>query len=161
MLCFAGSERRELVSHGVEFDVYRTIFTSTNRSDVVAMKTFRRAIDVDVRRRWAPVLSYTVEQWRALHHPNIHPIYGIYELGSPDISILTPFCQDGNILEYLASHRSADKPRLVLELALGLAYIHSRNMAHGNIKPENVLIYNGKACITDIGVSSLLQLAHF
>ncbi|KZT20638.1 kinase-like protein [Neolentinus lepideus HHB14362 ss-1] len=161
MPCFAESERRELVSHGVEFDVYKTIFTLTNRSDVVAMKTFRRAIDVSVRRRRAPVLNHAIEQWCALQHPNIHPVYGIYELSSPDMSILTPFCQDGNVLEYLASHRSANKSKLVLELALGLAYIHSRNMAHGNIKPENVLIYKGKACITDIGVSSLLQLAHF
>jgi serine/threonine protein kinase len=34
-----------------------------------------------------------------------------------------------------------------------LAYIHSQGYVHGDIKPENTVYYNGKACMIDFGLS--------
>ncbi|TFK56266.1 kinase-like protein [Heliocybe sulcata] len=150
-----------LVSHGpdINFDLLKTRTFSQHGSEV-AMKRFRSGLDdTDTRKHRASLFNHLVEQWQSLKHPNIYPVHGIYGADSPELSIIMPFSQEGNILKYLSTQPSADKFRLVQDFAMGLAYIHSRCIAHGNVRPENVLIYRGRACITDICISASLQLA--
>lgn len=44
------------------------------------------------------------------------------------------------------------------ELLMGVGYIHSRNIAHRDIKLENILLDNtGQVKLCDFGVSELLE----
>jgi len=43
--------------------------------------------------------------------------------------------------------------RLSIELAQGIAFLHSKEIVHADIKPENVLVHNGKIKICDFGLA--------
>lgn len=91
-------------------------------------------------------------------------------------AIVTPLYGYGNVSEYVCQHPSVNKRELVLQIALGLAYVHSLGETHGNMcvvsllldwhasmnidtsVQENVVITDtGEARIMDIGVDSFWQ----
>ena len=50
------------------------------------------------------------------------------------------FLEDTNERKFICEMPPEEK--VLLQLTLGLDYIHSQRLVHGNIKPENVLIYD-------------------
>ncbi|KZP14652.1 kinase-like protein [Athelia psychrophila] len=70
-------------------------------------------------------------------------------------AIVTPFYERGNVSVYVRQHPDADKKELVRQIAVGLAYVHSVGVIHGNLCVENVAITGtGKVRIMDVGVDS-------
>ncbi len=99
----------------------------------------------------------------ALRHPNIVQVYDF------DVHNGTPFM----VMEYieggtLKSHledlmRKSEKQTLseaihiVGEIGQALAYAHSRQMIHRDVKPANVLLENsGRVILTDFGIAKIL-----
>ncbi|KAJ7875245.1 kinase-like domain-containing protein, partial [Mycena leptocephala] len=94
--------------------------------------------------------------WRQLSHPNLLPFFGLYYLGTR-LCLVSPWMENGNILEYL-KNKSVDISRLslILDVALGLNYLHENNVVHGDLKAINILVTpSGRACIADFGLSSI------
>jgi serine/threonine protein kinase len=75
-------------------------------------------------------------------------------------------------MEYYKGHKLSDElcdtgfksPRtfnevyqLYLQILEGVEFIHSRSICHGDIKPQNILIGENKAKITDFGTSKLIE----
>ncbi|KAJ7915743.1 heme peroxidase [Mycena leptocephala] len=66
--------------------------------------------------------------------------------------------ENGNIMKFLEINKPATGVRLslILDVALGLQYLHQENVIHGDLKALNILVTpSGKACIADFGVSSI------
>jgi serine/threonine protein kinase len=49
--------------------------------------------------------------------------------------------------------------KLSLELASGVAYLHSKNVIHCDLKPENVLVHKGHVKICDFGLAGICGTA--
>ncbi|KAJ7799288.1 kinase-like domain-containing protein [Mycena olivaceomarginata] len=75
--------------------------------------------------------------WRQLCHPNLLPFFGLYYLENR-LCLVSPWMENGNIMEFL----KFDPPHsirlsLILDVALGLEYLHEINIVHGDLKgPE-------------------------
>jgi eukaryotic-like serine/threonine-protein kinase len=96
---------------------------------------------------------------QALSHPNI---VKVFELDRDEgIEFFTMEFLDGELLsatlEKLAP-APLSRPRawaIIGEIAAGLAHAHSRNVVHGDLKPQNIMITNaGETRILDFGASS-------
>ncbi|KAG8912777.1 hypothetical protein FRC01_004901 [Tulasnella sp. 417] len=62
-------------------------------------------------------------------------------------------------MEYLSKNPSADRQRLINQVAEGLVYLHGREppVVHSDIKPANVLVSDeGNAKLCDFGISKLV-----
>jgi len=73
--------------------------------------------------------------------------------------IIMPWYKNGHILDYIRQRpfKLANKLALATDIAAGLKYLHSIGLVHGNMCPENILITDfGRACITDVGVNTLV-----
>ncbi|KAF7377564.1 Protein kinase domain-containing protein [Mycena sanguinolenta] len=65
---------------------------------------------------------------------------------------------DGHIMDFLKNHKPTDTKRLalILDVALGLQYLHEKKVVHGDLKGLNILVTpSHRACIADFGVSSI------
>ncbi|KAJ6558366.1 kinase-like domain-containing protein [Mycena capillaripes] len=90
---------------------------------------------------------------------NIHvaKFYGVGVVGGRPALILE-WCSQGTATDYLRGKSLDERFRVILSLATGLAYVHSQNVVHGDLKGSNVLISNkGCAVLSDFGLSRTLE----
>ncbi|KZV93904.1 kinase-like protein [Exidia glandulosa HHB12029] len=96
--------------------------------------------------------------WRSLQHPNILPFYGLCLPGDMFSSALPAsvslWCDGGTLPDYLRRVREGDTERptdpaknlnllrtevtLLLEATRGLAYLHGKDITHGDIKIQRL-----------------------
>lgn len=95
--------------------------------------------------------------WHQFTHPNVIKMFGASHLCSPPLIV----CEDavnGNLANYLRKS-TANKNRmwsLLYQAAMGLGYIHSKNVVHGDLKLNNILVgADGQAKLADFGLSSV------
>ncbi|KAG8938824.1 hypothetical protein FRC04_007422 [Tulasnella sp. 424] len=97
--------------------------------------------------------------WMECQHPRVLELLGYaYIEGIP--CLISPWCFNGNIMEYLAKNPNVDHRRLINQVAEGLVYLHNREppVVHSDIKPANVIVSDeGNAKICDFGISKLMQ----
>ncbi|KAF9002485.1 kinase-like domain-containing protein, partial [Cyathus striatus] len=97
--------------------------------------------------------------WGHLSHPSIVPFYGVYYLQKIEeqVCLVSPWMDQGNIMNYLSLNPMENRVKLVFEVAQGLEYLHDNNVIHGDLKGTNVLITNsGHACLCDFGLSQVI-----
>ncbi|KAJ7025741.1 kinase-like domain-containing protein [Mycena alexandri] len=92
--------------------------------------------------------------WRQLCHPNVLPFFGVYYL-EKRLCLISPWMGNGNIFEYLRKRPfNINRLSFVLDVALGVEYLHKNNVVHGDLKAVNILVTpSARACIADFGLS--------
>ncbi|XP_070692000.1 serine/threonine-protein kinase Nek11 [Pempheris klunzingeri] len=98
-----------------------------------------------------------------LHHPAILTFYHSF-LERDAFCIVTEFCQDRDLdcklEEVRRSGRSLPEPQVIdwlVQLLLGLHYMHDRRILHRDLKAKNVFLKRNLVKIGDFGVSCLLM----
>ncbi|KAG8941296.1 hypothetical protein FRC04_004615 [Tulasnella sp. 424] len=103
-------------------------------------------------------LAREITTWSTIAHPNVAPILGF--AATPIVSLISPWYENGNVRDYLKTAPNADRLKLSLDIAKGLAYLHSRTpeIVHGDLKSNNVLITNeNDAMLSDFGLSRVME----
>ncbi|KAJ7210651.1 kinase-like domain-containing protein [Mycena rebaudengoi] len=96
--------------------------------------------------------------WQQLEHPNILPMIGIDHESFPSLCMVSPWMKHGTVLKYLEGHGRQNMDKLLLEVAQGLEYLHSRNVVHGDLRGANILItQDWSACLADFGLTSFID----
>ncbi|KAL4155877.1 hypothetical protein PRNP1_007978 [Phytophthora ramorum] len=120
-------------------------------SDVV-VKRMRRDNDHVDRSQRHKEFKYEVGIWFRLNHPHVVKLFGGCHIGTPFF-----VCEDaklGQLDSYLKT-RSSEVWQKLYEAALGLEYLHARNIVHGDLKCNNILVgSDGQAKLTDFGLST-------
>ncbi|KAF5373249.1 hypothetical protein D9615_007439 [Tricholomella constricta] len=93
--------------------------------------------------------------WGQLSHPNLLPIYGLYQ----DISRLcfvSPWMENGDLTVFLERNPDVERVLLASDIAAGLSYLHTNVIVHGDLKAANILVTESKrACLADFGLSAV------
>ncbi len=94
-----------------------------------------------------------------LQHPHIVPLL---TAGASDdlLYYMMPFIQGQSLREQLAKHGELpirDAVKVLQEVADALAYAHRNGVVHRDIKPDNVLMSEGHAVVTDFGVAKAVS----
>jgi serine/threonine protein kinase/Tfp pilus assembly protein PilF len=102
-----------------------------------------------------------VEIVAKLNHPHI---LALYDSGEADglLFYVMPFVAGESL-----RHRLEREKQLPVEEALGitrqvasaLGYAHVQNVIHRDVKPENILLYEGEAMVADFGIALALSAA--
>jgi len=97
-----------------------------------------------------------------LEHPHIVPIYKVGR--QEEIFYLIMRCIDGPSLRQLLETQKTlsvgDAARIARQVADALAYAHSHEIVHRDIKPDNILLdKSGHALVTDFGIAKAAQAA--
>ncbi|KAL1745442.1 kinase-like domain-containing protein [Schizophyllum fasciatum] len=138
------------IAGGSNSDIWRGTWMREHKRRQVALKSIRnvKANDDRAQNRF----KTQIELWSQLRHINILPFYGIVTDLGPHIYIVTPFQENGNVLDYVKKYPEASKQMLLLGAARGVAYLHSREEAVTNILVNSA----GHACIADFGMAKVM-----
>ncbi|KAJ7718999.1 hypothetical protein B0H16DRAFT_1607752 [Mycena metata] len=94
--------------------------------------------------------------WRQLSHPRVLPFFGANRLNNKLFSV-SPWMENGDVPQFWREKPTlAEQHRLsfILDVALGLQYLHEQSVLHGDLKGRNILVTPSmRACICDFGVS--------
>ncbi|KAK7063540.1 kinase-like protein [Favolaschia claudopus] len=134
-------------------DIYQASYQDT-RVALKRIRTFQR--DVEQRRTRLQFCREALV-WQQLRHPHILPFIGIDRHTFPSsLCMVSPWMENGTVLKYLNDHGRSHASRLLLEIAQGLEFLHSRNIVHGDLRGSNILITTEwTACLADFGLTSL------
>jgi len=140
------------VASGGTTDIWRGLWNDKR----VAFKAFRIYPSQDLSDakkiiwRLAPV-------WKRLKHDNVLPFHGV-DTSLFQLALVYEWGHSGDITQYLKSKPDASRPRLLLQVAKALQYLHSLDVVHGDLKGANVLISkSGDAQVCDYGLSPIIS----
>ncbi len=98
-----------------------------------------------------------------LSHPNVVRLLQVVEQDHK-VWVVMELCNHGDLLGMLGDHNNTlvplrEKLRLMLDVAKGVAYLHSNNVIHRDIKPSNVVISGPPtvAKVTDFDLCKFLD----
>ncbi|KAJ6487844.1 kinase-like domain-containing protein [Mycena sanguinolenta] len=147
---------RRPVAGGAFGDIYKGKVGGQSVS-VVSVKIMRLYEASEVR---TAVQEFSREAliWRQLSHPNLLPFLGLHYLDSR-LCLVSPWMSNGHISQFLQSAPpDIDRVSLMLDVAIGLEYLHERHVVHGDLKGTNILVTpSHRACVADFGLSTIVD----
>lgn len=150
-LSVRGYEIRDQIGSGSMGNVYRAFQPAVGRE--VAIKVIRPELanDPDFIRRFE-VEAKAIAQ---IEHPQIVPVFDFWREPDSAYLVMRHF-EHGSLMAAVEdAPLSVDRALSILEQIGGaLSAAHRRSAAHGDLKPENVLLDNdGNAYLSDFGMS--------
>jgi len=91
----------------------------------------------------------------SLQHPHIVPVFNAASAGDL-IHYLMPFIEGESLRARLVREPRlsvAETVHLLADMVSALGYAHRRGVVHRDVKPENILVSDGHAMVTDFGIA--------
>jgi hypothetical protein len=123
---------------GVQMVALKVAMVNSNTGDTSHVDELRREADIAAR----------------LRHPNICDLVGV-AADAECFCLAYDYCEGGSLLSLLRdATRYYEYLPIALDIANGMAYLHSRNVIHRDLKPSNILLTRDhRAKIADFGMS--------
>ncbi|KAG2121705.1 WD40-repeat-containing domain protein [Suillus cothurnatus] len=139
---------------------YLLIPNGTVRVAVKAIRAFESDDNIAIRQK-AKRVHRELKVWARLKHGCILPLWGVASNFGPYPAMICPWADTGALTGFLERQHNMlsfeNRFSLLIDIALGLQYLHSKSVIHGDLTGSNVLIYrNGRACLADFGLSTIM-----
>ncbi|KAG2348281.1 kinase-like protein [Suillus weaverae] len=139
-------------------NVYQAVYSTATISKQVAVKSLRTEIFGHTARSEGQELLIRANAWMTLQHDNILIPIGFADGFGPLPSIVYDWMPGGTLTSYLEENSDSlsvlQRFYLIKQIAAGLCYLHYKNVIHGNLHGNNVLIdAMGVAYLADYDVT--------
>ncbi|KAF7356563.1 hypothetical protein MVEN_00990000 [Mycena venus] len=142
---------KEATFGGTFGDIYRASYQGQD----VALKRIRVFQRDSGRHKIRQRFCREALLWQRLQNPYVLPFTGIDAESFPSfLCMVSPWMRHGTILKHLAENGNANVERRLFEIAQGLAYLHSQDIIHGDLRGSNILVDDEwHACLADFGLA--------
>ncbi|KAL0968911.1 hypothetical protein UPYG_G00273570 [Umbra pygmaea] len=123
-----------------------------------------------IKKRHSPVskrgvkredIEREVDILQQLTHPNIVQLHDVYETRT-DVVLILELVSGGELFDFLARKESLSEEeatQFIKQILQGVHYLHSRKIAHFDLKPENVMLLDKNVALPRIKIIDF-GLAH-
>ena len=147
---------RELVGRGPLGAVYRAEDEADGRPVALRVLQVEGLADPVLRALLADLTPAA-----GLSHPNVARVLGLAEHeGRP--CVVSELVRGTNMADFLRSGQKLSVKRahaLGRALALALSFVHGKGLAHGSVRPSNLLVSSGILKLADLGLGPLARVA--
>ncbi|XP_059385998.1 death-associated protein kinase 3-like isoform X2 [Carassius carassius] len=87
-----------------------------------------------------------------IHHPNIVTLHDVFE-NKTDVVLILELVSGGELFDFLAAKESLSEEeatQFIKQILEGVHYLHTRNIAHFDLKPENIMLLDKNALLPRI-----------
>ncbi|TRY90811.1 hypothetical protein DNTS_009692 [Danionella cerebrum] len=87
-----------------------------------------------------------------IHHPNIVTLHDVFE-NKTDVVLILELVSGGELFDFLAQKESLSEEeatQFIKQILEGLQYLHVKNIAHFDLKPENIMLLDKNAPVPRI-----------
>ncbi|KAJ7170996.1 kinase-like domain-containing protein [Mycena filopes] len=152
-----------LVIHGVKNSrptpfsgTFGDVFTADHQGKIVALKRLRIFSAENEENPTQQKFCREALIWKNLDHDHVLPFIGVdLETFPGYICMLSPWMANGALVTFKGGPSEATIPVLIHEIAVGLQYLHSQSIVHGDLRGANILLDDqGHARLADFGLST-------
>ena len=153
-------EFSENIGSGMYGRVYKALNKSENKFYAIKRLNFK-----DISAKEEKSINKEVSILRELNHPFILSFKDSFIDQENYYNIVTNFCEGGDIYKQIQLHKEKNVYfseeqilKWMIQLLLGLSYIHKKKIIHRDIKPQNIFIINKHLiCIGDFGIAKIID----
>ena len=142
------------IGRGATASVYLARDAATDRP--VAIKILKRELAETIGGgRFLREIRLT----QGLHHPRILPVLDSGEFEGKLYFVL-PYMDGGTLRDRLQREHQLplkEAVEITCTVADALAHAHQQGYIHRDVKPENILLSNGEACLADFGIARAIE----
>ncbi|KAF9001402.1 kinase-like protein [Hymenopellis radicata] len=98
--------------------------------------------------------------WRQLRHPRLLPFLGVVDdLFPHSFCLVSPWMENGNIMQFLIKNPTHDRFQSVLEIAEAITYLHALDpqIVHADIRGNVLVSDDGHCLLGDFGISVMVE----
>ncbi|XP_069822165.1 serine/threonine-protein kinase Nek11-like [Dendropsophus ebraccatus] len=161
---FPGSQimKRYTVHQKLGSGTFATTYLVTDLKDKESEKVIKRIPCNTVRGDATLPSAKEAKLLGNLRHPFIVQYFGSF-LEKNDFCIVTEYCEGGDLDCYIQQQKGEGESfteghviEWLIQLLLGVNYLHERLVIHRDLKPKNIFLKYGMLKIGDFGVSRIL-----
>ncbi|KAG1745406.1 kinase-like domain-containing protein [Suillus paluster] len=150
------------VAAGDYADIYKCSWNSPSESSPVAVQVVRVRHDSEFLPKKGDELRQEIKVWGRLQNEHILPLLGIVHGDDPLPGLVSPWINNGSLIELLKSHHETltrhERFRLLQDIASALQYLHAIAVVHGNLSGHNILVDSSlRAFVKGSGLSTMLD----
>lgn len=145
---------------------FGAVYLGTNKitGEKRAIKKLAKPQGYD-RYRVSEEIKKEIDILKQLDHQNIMKIYEYFETDN-EFSLITELCDGGELFDKIIKEKYIDEITsavIMFQLFGAIAYCHSQNIMHRDLKTENILIENKKSNgylrikLIDFGIAKILE----
>lgn len=146
----------ELAAKPFSSGAFADVFDAKWHSHDVAVKALRSMPEINKQTKQ---LQLEANLAIGLHHPNIVRLFGTTRVAENRFGIVMEKADGGSLDSCLLSLEVQTAATIALGVIDGLEYVHSKKVAHRDLKPHNILLFGPQLTpkIADFGVSKVIQ----
>lgn len=140
--------------------------TGEERAVKAVSKARLQACSPAEREGLARQLRNEVDVMRKLEHPNIVQFLDVFE-DRDYLHIVMELCSGGELFQRISERKKyteADAAAVLRQVCLAVAYLHDRDIMHGDLKPDNIMFLHpgdrSPVKLIDFGMSKIVRPRH-